>query len=283
MAPLGQGVALRQALEVRARHVVEQQVVGQLEKLPESLHQVPLDGFLVGQETIQGSIQPRGIDLRVRQPEQILERRAAIPVLRDVELARRLTQARDHQHGRHLRPRHGLPPRPQHFLAQHVEPQRAPQRPSQPHVPKCTAALETKPLQTNRNDRVLAAPLLEQLPLVAPPRDLACQGLRLGPPLRVQLPELRHRLLHDLPVATNGTDQPPVDVRLAVLADLRVAQVHAAPPLLTGRIPRTGPPAQGTWLALHANLDTSVTQFHALARPTPLNFLQISLELAKLG
>jgi len=49
VAALGLGIALRETLEIRARHVVEQQVVLQGKQLPEPLAQMLLDGCLVGQ------------------------------------------------------------------------------------------------------------------------------------------------------------------------------------------------------------------------------------------
>ena len=149
----GQRVLRRLALEVRARHVVQQQVVPQREQLAQSRLQVLLDRHLVRQQSIQRAVQTVVIHRLARQSEQILQRGAPVPVLGDVQLARRLAPSRYHQPRRHHRPRHRLAPRRQQPRAQRVQPQRTPQRPAQPHVPEGSAALQPHPLQPHRHRR----------------------------------------------------------------------------------------------------------------------------------
>ena len=53
---------------------------------------------------IEPAIEPILVDLLIAELEQIAKRRAAIPILGNVQLARRLAEPRRNQHGRHLRP-----------------------------------------------------------------------------------------------------------------------------------------------------------------------------------
>ena len=53
---------------------------------------------------IERAVEPILVDLLVPELQQIAKRRAPVPVLGDVQLARRLAQPRRHQHRRHLRP-----------------------------------------------------------------------------------------------------------------------------------------------------------------------------------
>ena len=150
----GQRVRRGQALEVRARDVVEEQVVLEGEELPEARAQVLLDRRLVRQEPIQRPVQAIVVDPRGGHPEQILERRRAVPVLRDVQLTRRLTQARDHQHRRHLGPWDRLPARRQERGAQLLEAQRPPQRPAEPDIAKRASPLDADSLEPHRDGRL---------------------------------------------------------------------------------------------------------------------------------
>src|SRR3990172_6830869 len=158
------------------------------------------------------------------------ERRSAVPVLRDVQLARGLAAPRNPQPPRHHGPRHLLPPPRQELFAQRIQPQRLPQPPAQPYPAKGATPLHADPVQPHLRGRFPLRRRLEQLPLIPSPRDLSRQGLRPGAPLGVQLAELRHRLLHHLAVAPHRADEAPVDVRLAVLAANGVPQIHGHSP-----------------------------------------------------
>ena len=126
VAALRQRIARRQSLEVRARHVVQQQVVLQREQLPQPRLQVTFDRFLVRQQTVERAVQAVVIHRFTRQRQQVLERGAPVPVLGDVQLARRLAQARDHQYRRHHRPRRRLASLRQQLRADHVQLERSP-------------------------------------------------------------------------------------------------------------------------------------------------------------
>jgi len=63
---------------------------------------------LVREQMIEPAIKTILVDLLIAKLEQIAKRRAAIPILGNVQLARRLAEPRRHQHGRHLCPRDAL-------------------------------------------------------------------------------------------------------------------------------------------------------------------------------
>ncbi|HEV8454037.1 MAG TPA: hypothetical protein VGQ24_04050, partial [Gemmatimonadales bacterium] len=92
VAPLRQGILGRLPFEVDAGHVVGQQIVVEGEELPPPGDQMLLEGGLVRQQAIEGAVEAIIVDQRGRPGEQVLERRAPIPVLGDVELARGLAQ-----------------------------------------------------------------------------------------------------------------------------------------------------------------------------------------------
>ena len=121
-------------------------------------------------------------------------------------------------------------PRRHQPAAQLIELQRPPQRPAQPHRPEAARALQTHLIELDRNRgararRLRTARRCETQP--RPPDDAARQRCGSRAPLRIELAQLRHRLLHHLAAAAHRAHQPPVDVRLAVFASCRVPQVHA--------------------------------------------------------
>ena len=104
IAALRLRVGFRQAFEIGARDVVEQHLVLNRKQLAAALRQVRFERRLVAEKTIEGAIKPILVDLLIAELKQIAKRRATIPILGDVQLARRLAQPRRHQHRRHLRP-----------------------------------------------------------------------------------------------------------------------------------------------------------------------------------
>ena len=56
------------------------------------------------EQMIKGAVQAVLVDLLVAELQQIAERRPTVPILGNVQLARRLAKPRRHQNGRHLRP-----------------------------------------------------------------------------------------------------------------------------------------------------------------------------------
>ena len=229
---LGERVTRRGAFEVRARYVVEEQIVVQGEQLPQPLDQVLFQRRLVGKEAIQRPIAPIVVDQGGGQREQVLKRGAPVPIFRDVQLARGLAQPGEDKDGRHGRPGHVGAARGQQPLQQRVQLQGAPQRPAEPDIAKAAPAFQAEAIQPDWNRRRVRGERFKQLRLLPSPGDRAGQGAGVRPALRVQLAEMRHRLLPDLPSDPHRAHQPPVGVRLAVLHARRVAQVHysAYPP-----------------------------------------------------
>ena len=82
---------------------------------------------------------------------------------------------------------------------------------------------------SNRNNRdriACAGRCFEQLVLLALARDLQRQLSRPRPALTVKLAKMSDRLLPDLVAMTHRADKTPVGVRLAVLPNSCVAEVH---------------------------------------------------------
>ena len=95
VAALGQRIGRALALEVRARHVVQQQVVLQVEQVSQPLLQMLLDARFVRQQPVQAVVETIRMHLLRRHAQQVLQRRAAIPRGLDVQLARRPAEPGD--------------------------------------------------------------------------------------------------------------------------------------------------------------------------------------------
>ena len=148
---LGLRVAFRLTLEIRARHVVEQHFVLDREQLAAALRQMRFEGLLVREQMIETAIEAVLVDLLVAKLQQIAKRRAAIPILGNVQLARRLAEPRRNQHGRHLRPADALLARRKQLLAQILKPHPAPQGKREIDIAKLTRTLDADALQPNRH------------------------------------------------------------------------------------------------------------------------------------
>ena len=104
IAALRLRVGFRQAFEIGARDVVEQHLVINRKQLAAALRQVRFERRLACEKMIERAVEPILVDLLIAELQQIAKRRAAIPILGNVQLARRLAQPCHDQHGRHLRP-----------------------------------------------------------------------------------------------------------------------------------------------------------------------------------
>ena len=90
VAALRLRVRFRLALEIGAGDVIEQHVVLNRKQLSASRRQMRLKGRLVREQAIKPTIEPILVDLLIAELQQVAKRRAAIPVLGNVQLARRL-------------------------------------------------------------------------------------------------------------------------------------------------------------------------------------------------
>ncbi len=229
------------AFEIRARDVVEQHFVLDRKQLAAALRQMRFERGLVREQMIEPAIEPILVDLLIAKLQQIAKRRAAIPVLGNVQLARRLAEPRRHQHGRHLRPGDALLADRKQPLAQILKPHPAPQRQRQIHIAKLTRALDANALQPHRHRQISAA-VVEQLRLLGRADQTPRQRPRLDATVLIELAEMRHRLLNDATTNTNAAHQAPIAMNLAVLLANRVAQIHAPskPPSQLKKIPKVG-------------------------------------------
>ena len=217
VASLRLRVAFRLALEVGRRHVVEHQVVVEVEERAEAVLEVFLQRLLVRQELVQPLVEPGVMDARGCNPDQVLEGRVLVPVLRDVELAGGLAEPRQDQDARDQRPGNDLAPGAQMLLAEIVEPERAPQLPGQPHIAELPTSLHAN-LAGHDLDGLDGFGRVEQrgrVDLAA--EEMASQRRRLRPTLAIELAEVRHHLLAYLAPDAHRANQAPVRVRLAAL------------------------------------------------------------------
>jgi len=103
------------------------------------------------EHAVQRSIAAVVVDLRLGHVEQIVQRRAAKPILGDVQLARRLAQPRDDQYRRHRGPRHIFASAGQQPRQQLIQPQRLPQSPRQRHIAETSATFQEQATEIERD------------------------------------------------------------------------------------------------------------------------------------
>ena len=118
VAALGQGIRVGLAFEVRARHVVQQQIVLDGEQLAEPLLEKRLQRLLVRQQFVQPAVQAVVVHLVERHAQQVGQRALPIKVFGDVQFARRLAEPRDDQNQRRQRPGNVLLSRPASHAAE---------------------------------------------------------------------------------------------------------------------------------------------------------------------
>ena len=104
VAALGQRIGLGLALEIRAGHVVKQQVVLQAEQLAQPILQEDFQRFLVRQKRVQRAIETLLVDLLRRNAQQIGQGALGVEMFGDVQFARRIAEAAEDQDQGHQRP-----------------------------------------------------------------------------------------------------------------------------------------------------------------------------------
>jgi hypothetical protein len=227
IAALGLRVRPGLAFEVCARDIVEQHLVLHRKQLAAALRQMRFKLGLVREQVIEPAIEAILVDCFVPELQQIAERRAPVPVLGNVQLARRLAQSRCYQHRRHLRPADAFSARRQEPLAQLLQPRPTPQRQRQIHVAEPTRALDANALQTHRDGQIFAT-VPKELGLLGRADEPMRQRPRLNAPTLIELAKMRHRLLDDTPSNAHAAHQPPIAMNLPVLPASRVTQIHAS-------------------------------------------------------
>src|SRR5216684_5737503 len=204
-------------------------------------------GRLVHEQMIEAAIKAILVDLLIPELQQIAERRAPVPILGNVQLARWLAEPRRNQHGRHLRPCDALLAHRKQSLAQLLKARPAPQRERQIHIAELTRALDANALQTHRHRQMFAA-IVEQRRLLGSTDQSARKRSCLNASVLIELAKMRHRLLDDASPDAHAAHQAPIAVNLPVLLANRVAQVHAPSEPLRGerKYPRSSLHAQIT-------------------------------------
>src|SRR5512144_2761030 len=105
------------------------------------------EGSLVRKEVIEAAVKAIFVDLFIPKLQQIGKRRAPVPILGNMQLARWLAEPGHHQHGRHLRPCNALLSNRQKPLTQILKTRSAPQRECQVYVAELARALDANTLR----------------------------------------------------------------------------------------------------------------------------------------
>jgi len=226
VAPLRLRVGFRLAFEIGAGHIVEQHLVLDGEQFAAALRQMRFQRGLVGEEMIKPAIEPVFGDLLIAELQQIAQRRAAVPILSDVQFARRLAQPRRHQHGRRLRPGDAFLPDGKQSLAQLLKADPAPQGECKVDIAKSTRAFNGNAFQAYRHRQMIAA-IVKKLRAFGSANQTPPQRPPFEPTTFIEFAEMRHRLLNDATTNPHAAHQPPIAVNLPVLANCRVPQIHA--------------------------------------------------------
>src|SRR5262245_14717966 len=226
VAALRQRVGFGLAFEIRARDIIEQYVVLDRKQLAAALRQMRFKGRLVHEQMIEAAIKAILVDLPIAELQQIAKCRAPVPILGNVQLARRLAEPRRHQHACHRRPGNAFLAHRKQSLAQLLKARPTPQRKRQIHIAELAGALDANPLQAHRNRQMFAA-IIEQWRLLGSTDQSARKNSRLNASVLIELTQMRHRLLDDASPDAHAAYQAPIAMNLSVLLANRVAQVHA--------------------------------------------------------
>ena len=169
VAALGQRIGLGLALEIRAGHVVQQQVVLQAEQLAQPILQKDLQRLLVRQQRVQGPIETLLVDLLRRNAQQIGQGALGVEMLGDVQFARRIAEATEDQHQGHQRPRNLFAARGDRAVEKLLQAQLLDKFQSQPRPAEIAAVLHAHALDVDLDP--LRPDVVEE-PLL--PRPLLC-------------------------------------------------------------------------------------------------------------
>ncbi len=144
-------IAFGLALEIGARHVIEQHFVLGGKQLAAALRQMCFERAFVFKQVVERAIQALLRHLLLAELQQIGKCRPAVPILGDVQLARRLAQTRGDQQCCHLCPGNELFPDRQKLLTEMLKPGPAPQSEHQVHVPEPKRAFHANAFEANWN------------------------------------------------------------------------------------------------------------------------------------
>ncbi len=150
VAALGLGIALRLALEVGARHIVEQKLEAHAKPLSVTRHQMAAQRVLVRAELVQRAVEPVVVDQARVDAEQIVERGRVIPMLGHAEFGALRAKPRDGEQRGGVRPADALAPDGQKPGEQLVELEPMPQGEGQVTLAEVAAAFHAQRPQIGR-------------------------------------------------------------------------------------------------------------------------------------
>lgn len=136
---LGQGIGIGLPLEVRAGHVIQQQVVLDREQFAEPLLEKRLQCRLVRQQLVESAIQAVVVHFIDRHAQQVAQCAVAVKVLGDLQFTRRFAEPRDDQDERRQRPRNVFLPQRHRTPQKLVQSQTLHQFQRQPRAAKLAA------------------------------------------------------------------------------------------------------------------------------------------------
>ena len=143
-------VALGQPLEVRAGHIVEQELEIHPEPAPVPLHEVFAEPVLVRPHLVQGPVETVVIDRLGRDAGDVLQRRACIPGLGNAQLRGLTAELPHREHRGHIGPRNLLPARLDERFQQLMQAQSPPERQPQEHRAELTHPPNLDPAQVGQ-------------------------------------------------------------------------------------------------------------------------------------
>src|SRR5690606_14010095 len=126
--------AVGRSLEVRRRHVVEEQVVLEIEEVAQALSQVLLQRLLQPEKLVHSAVEPHVVDKVGRDAEDVLERGFVVPGLGCYRLAGGFAHAGGREDSDHVAPRDALPALRPFLVEEPVELERLPERVNEPDV-----------------------------------------------------------------------------------------------------------------------------------------------------
>jgi len=236
VTPRGLLIAQRLAFKISARHLVEQELELDAEPALVTLVEMRTERVLVRVEHVEAAIEPRVIDARKWDAEQVFEGAVGIPALGHFELALLAAKTRQREHAGGQFPRHLLLPRLDDLAQKRVQSQPSPERKREIDLPEIAHPLHAharqihlRPLRPRRRLERLSQPPLhrcrcaafEQLGHLLPAAVRGTLQSRL-------LAQRGHDLLARPARRAHRFDQGPVIVSLALDGAAIAAQKHGA-------------------------------------------------------
>ena len=224
VASLSKRIGLGLALEIRARHVVQQQVVLQPEEFAEAILQEHFQGFFVRQQRVQGAVETLLIDLLDGNAQKIGQRAFGVEMLGDVQFAGGIAEATENEDQRHQRPGDVFLARGDGAVEEVLQAQLFDEFQPQPRAAEITTVLHAQAFDIDFHP---LRPNVVEKPLLPWPR-LAFGGVLHAQTMRlVELSQIGDDALAGPALAAIRLHQRPVGVPFAVFSAIARANEHA--------------------------------------------------------